>query len=459
MMKRILAMLLAAILVLSLAACGSNGGDSSGDAAGGTQEPVAGGDSDTSGGEKVQLNVIISQYGNNTQDWWPKFEEDFEKTYDNIDLTVEIVSWNDLYTVVNTRISTQQAPDILNIDTFADYVADDLLVPAEDYTSAGLKDKIIPSFWNANELDGTVWALPILASCRAMFCNMDLLAEAGITAAPTTWEEVDAACKAVKDKFGGSIVPWGLDISADEGQAAFAYYTWNNGGGFVDAEGNWALNSAANVEAMNYIKTLIDNGFCNANPYTDTRYPLQDAFNAGSQAMMIGACNMMSADSTVNYEVANLPSPINSSVSMGVCDRLMVFDSSITASKNADEAARLDAVSKFFDFFYDTNRYSEYMVFEGFLPVTSDSSELLKTGADQFTVGGSGAPGDNEYFATFTELLPKCEFYPSSRAEWIDVKQGVIEAEQRICQGEDAQTVLDELQAKIEDLQAQNENA
>ena len=40
---------------------------------------------------------------------------------------------------------------------------------------------------------------------------------------------------------------WGLDISTDEGQAAFAFYTWNNGGGLWDADGNWALNSKANA--------------------------------------------------------------------------------------------------------------------------------------------------------------------------------------------------------------------
>ena len=444
-MKKSLALLLALAMVLALAAC-SNTTTPSG---GGSATPAPQTAAPQGGGEKVTLNVIISQYGNYTQDWWPTFEKDFEDTYSNIDLNVEIVSWNDLYTVVSTRISTNQAPDILNIDTFADYVADDLLVPAEEYTSAELKAKLIPSFWTANELDGTVWALPILASCRALFCNMDLLNEAGITAPPKTWDEVDAACKAVLDTFNGSIVPWGLDISGDEGQAAFAYYTWNNGGGFVDADGNWALNSAENVEAMNYIKSLIDNGYCNANPYTDTRYPLQDAFNAGSQAMMIGACNMMSADSEVNYVVADLPTQTGTPVAMGVCDRLMVFDSSVTASKNADEAARLDAVSKFFDFFYVTNRYSEYMVYEGFLPVTTDSSELLAKSADQFSVGGTGAPGDNEYFANFSSILLSCDFYPSSRAEWIDVKQGVIDAEQRICQGEDAQTVLDALQAQI----------
>ena len=173
---------------------------------------------------------------------------------------------------------------------------------------------------------------------------------------------------------------------------------------------------------------------------------------------MIGACNMMSADSEVNYVVADLPTQTGDPVAMGVCDRLMVFDSEVTASKNADEAARLDAVSKFFDFFYDTNRYSEYMVYEGFLPVTTDSSELLSQSADQFVVGGPDqAPGDSEYFANFSSILLSCDFYPSSRAEWIDVKQGVIDAEQRICQGEDAKTVLDALQESIVALQAQNE--
>jgi multiple sugar transport system substrate-binding protein len=64
-------------------------------------------------------------------------------------------------------------------------------------------------------------------------------------------------------------------------------------------------------------------------------------------------------------------------------------------------------------------------------------------------VGGTGAAGNNEYFSTFCNLLNSCKFYPTAKTEWIDVKQGVIDAEQRVCQGEDAQTVLDALQAKV----------
>ena len=98
------------------------------------------------------MDIIISQYGNYTQDWWTEFEKNFEEANEGIDLNIEIVSWNDIYSVVNTRISSNEQPDILNISGFADYVADDLLMPAEDYVSDELKANFIPSFWESNHL-------------------------------------------------------------------------------------------------------------------------------------------------------------------------------------------------------------------------------------------------------------------------------------------------------------------
>ena len=451
-MKKMLSVLLASVMVLgTLTGCGSKAEEAATEAAAteaaaavteaakeaateAAKEEVA---------EPVELDVIISQYGNYTQDWWNNFEANFEEANENIDLNIEIVSWNDIYTVVNTRISTNEQPDILNISGFADYVADDLLMKAEDYTSAEVQANIIPSFWESNAIDGTVWALPILASCRALFCNMDLLNEAGIEAAPTTWDEVLTACQAIKDTFGDEIVPWGLDISTDEGQAAFSYYSWNFGGGYVDADGNWALNSAENVQAVEFIKQLIDSGYCNSAPYTDTRYPLQDAFSAGTLAMMIGPMNMVAADSEVNYVAADLP---GEQVALGVCDQLMVF-----ADEDAEnQDARTAAISKFFDAFYAQETYADYMVYEGFLPATLDASEYLAKNAENHIVGGSDKTGSSEYFATFCALLPSCQFYPMQKAEWMDVRNGVIDVEQQVCTGSiGAQEALDKLQESV----------
>ncbi len=80
-----------------------------------------------SAADKVDINVIAAQYGQQTADWWANFVTEFNEANPAINLNVEVVSWNDISTVVNTRISNGEAPDILNIDVFADYQADDLL--------------------------------------------------------------------------------------------------------------------------------------------------------------------------------------------------------------------------------------------------------------------------------------------------------------------------------------------
>ena len=432
-MKKVLAAMLALAMSLSLVACGGGGAAST---PADTSTP--------SGGEKVALDVIISQYGNKTAEWWKQFESDFETANGDIDLNIEIVSWNDIYSVVNTRISTNEQPDILNISGFADYVADDLLMPAEEYISAETQANLVPSFWESNAIDGTVWALPILASCRAMFVNMDVLAQAGIAEAPKTWDDVMTACAAIKDKVPG-VVPWGLDISTDEGQAAFSYYSYNFGGGFLDENGDWALNSAENVAAVDYIAQLYNSGYCNANPSTDTRYPLQDSFNAGTLAMMIGPFNMITADSAVNYAVCDLPTNVDTSTALGVCDQLMVFKD----EEAEDQDARTAAITKFFDAFYELETYAGYMVYEGFLPATTDASELLSQNAEQFT-DCNGAAGRTEFFANFCSMLPNCQFYPMQKAEWMDVRNGVIDVEQQVATGlATAQDALDALQAKV----------
>lgn len=437
-MKKLLALLLALTMVFALCACGQTETPAE------SKAPAQSGESAEPSAEEVTLDIIISQYGNKTKEWWDKFDADFEAANPSVKLNIEIVSWNDIYQVVNTRISTNSQPDILNISGFADYVADDLLMPAEEYVSAETKANLVPSFWESNAIDGTVWALPILASCRALFCNMDVLNEAGIENPPTTWDEVMTACAAIKEKCP-DVVPWGLDISTDEGQAAFSYYTFNNGGGFVDANGDWAINSAENVEAVEFIAELYNSGYCNANPATDTRYPLQDSFNAGSLAMMIGPFNMITADSAVNYAVADLPSQTGTPVALGVCDQLMVFKD----EDAKDQAARTAAITKFFDAFYEKETYAGYMVYEGFLPATLDASEHLATNADKY-IDCNGAPGRNEFFANFCALLPSCQFYPMQKAEWMDVRNGVIEVEQQVCEGLiSAQDALDALQAKV----------
>ena len=381
-------------------------------------------------GDKTEINVIAAEYGQNTKEWWANFVDSFNTDNPDINLNVEVVSWNDIYTVVNTRIQGNNAPDILNIDVFADYQADGLLLPAQDYVSEETYAKMYPSFLEQSVVDDVVWAVPDLASARAMYYNIDILEAAGVEV-PTTWEELTAACEAIK-AYDDSIYPWGIDMTTDEGQAAFAYYTWNNGGGFVDENGDWALNSDANVEAIEYAIGLVNSGYTNGDPANDTRYDLQDMFGAGQVAMVIAPNSLPTyiADGghEVNYGVAAIPSNGTESVSAGVMDRFMCFDNGYT-----DE--ELAAITKFFDYFYDDARYSDWVLMEGFLPATE--------------AGGEEVAAADESMAAWVDIVGSSKFYPTAKAEWADVKQGVIDVEQRARLGEDVRELLDELQADI----------
>lgn len=380
--------------------------------------------------DDVEVNVIAAEYGQNTAEWWANFVEDFNNDNPGIKLNVEVVSWNDIYTVVNTRIQGNNAPDILNIDVFADYQADGLLLPAQDYVSEETYAKMYPSFLEQSVVDDVVWAVPDLASARALYYNVDILEAAGVEV-PTTWDELTAACEAIK-AYDDSIYPWGIDMTTDEGQAAFAYYTWNNGGGFVDENGEWALNSDKNVEAIEYAINLVKSGYTNSDPANDTRYDLQDMFGAGQVAMVIAPNSLPTyiaeGGHEVNYAVASIPSNNGESVSAGVMDRFMCFD-------NGYSDEELAAITTFFDYFYEDARYSEWVLMEGFLPATM--------------AGGETVAASDESMAAWVDIVGSSKFYPTAKAEWADVKQGVIDAEQRALLGEDVKTVLDELQADI----------
>ena len=411
-MKKAIALLLALVMVFGLVACGE-------------KAPAA-------DEGKTTVTVIAAQYGNETANWWVGFEQKFEAANEGIDLVVDVVSWNDIYTVVNTRVANGEAPDQLNIDVIADYQADGLLLPAEEWVSAETYAKFFPSFLAESVVDGTVWAVPDLASARALYYNADILAAAGVEV-PTTWDELTAACEAIK-AYDANIYPWGVDMTTDEGQACFAYYAWNNGGGFVDAEGNWALDSAANVEAVEYIVGLVKAGLTNQDPTTETRYDLQEMFANGQVAMMIGPNQISkyceSNANPINYGIASLPvNGAAAGASVGVMDRIMCF------AEEGRSDAEMAAITAVVDAFYDDEPYAEWVLMEDFLPATSTGNELC----------AAADPG----MSAWIDVIGSAKFYPAAKAEWADVKQGVIDVQQQVLLGGNAQELLSALQSEI----------
>jgi len=230
-----------------------------------------------------------------------------------------------------------------------------------------------------------------------------------------------------------------MDLTTDEGQAAFAYYAWGNNGGFVDEEGNWNVNRKENVEAVEFAIGLYNKGYTNPNPATQTRYDNQDMFASGKTAMVIAPQNMPTyikdKGGDINFGVADIPHNEGAtSGSVGVMDRIMAFKPR-TELNEEQTKARNEAIGKFLTFFYEKENYVGWVSMEDFLPaVNSAVAALVEINPD---------------FEAWLAVLGNARFYPTAKPEWNDVKQGVIAVQQEALVGGDIQAGLDALQEKI----------
>ncbi len=419
-------LILGMLAVLSIACSGETGSGNSAE----TENNGADGNAAEGSGDVQEITFVAAQYSSQTEPFLTELVENFESEHSDIKVNLDIIGWDSLEQSVNTMVSTGQTPDILNLNHYAAFVSDDLLMPIEEVISPELKDKIYDSFYEAGKVDGTSYAIPYLASIRGLYYNQDIFEEAGIEAPPETWEELRETAKAIKDKTG--IDGFGVPMTNFEGQAYFSYFIWGNGGNWKEGD-EWVLNSPENVEGIEFLNQLVtEDKLTNPEPTAINRDELQKVFGAGQLGMMITAnflpTILAQEAPDLNYGVA--PIPVNEGAepfNLGVQDFLMVFRST----------EHPEAVSKFLDYFYEDENYEEFMALEGMLPATE-------------TAGESMAAKD-ELTAQFIEQLPLAKFYPLSDPAFTEIRLETIKAVQQVFLGEKtAQEALDDLQQVAE---------
>ena len=127
--------------------------------------------------------------------------------------------------------------------------------------------------------------MPFTTSSRTLFYNKKLFTQAGITAAPQTWADVEA--DAAKIKALGD-VGFGLPLGAEEAQAESLLWMLGNGGGYQTG-GKYTINSPANIATFTYLKGLVAAGDTEPNPGTVNRTDLWQKFAQGTVGMINGS--------------------------------------------------------------------------------------------------------------------------------------------------------------------------
>ncbi|UCH53826.1 MAG: ABC transporter substrate-binding protein [Pseudomonadota bacterium] len=132
--------------------------------------------------------------------------------------------------------------------------------------------------------EGKPYALPWFMDAGVLYYRKDLLDKHGFVP-PKTWPELARIAQAVRDKESGmhGFVWQGKQY---EGLVCNALeYLWSNGGGAVDSD-TIALNTAANREALAFVRSLLTSGVTPEFVTTLTEEPAREVFGRGAAVFL-----------------------------------------------------------------------------------------------------------------------------------------------------------------------------
>jgi multiple sugar transport system substrate-binding protein len=407
------AALVVALCTIGVAACGSDDEESGGSA---------------SGKVEGEISLLVPEYSDNTEGFWRDLIGQFESANPGAKVELQTVSWTDINQKVTTLVSTNQAPDILNLDAYANFAADELLLPADEVLSPETQADFIEKFAENGKYEDTQYGIPFVGSVRGLFYNKDMFKTAGISQPPETWDELRAAAQKIKAQGD---VGYGMPLGPEEAQAEFSLFMWGNGGDWVDGD-TWTITRPENVEALEFMNQLVnEDKVTQPNPGTTNRTDLWKVFGAGKIGMVMGSnfypVLLKDQNPKLNYGVA--PVPVNSGnepVTLGVEDYLMAFNT--TEHK--------PVVKAFLDFVYKQQNYGRFIDTEGFLPVTKSVSDEVAAKDSRQKV--------------FIEAVDDARFYPTTNPTWAAIAPQVKQRLGTAVQGKDPAEVLDGLQKEAE---------
>ena len=244
-MKKFIALLLALVMVLSLAACSVEKAPAETKAPE-TQAPATEG-AEAVATEPAAAPVEISLWTYPIGKWVDEATvaeliADFNAVYPNITVKVEYLDYTNGDDKVNTAIEGNQAPDIIMEGPerlIANWGAKGLLVDLKDLVPAGTYESVAATCTSAN---GEMYELPVCMITHCMAINRDVFEAAGalqyLNEETRTWNSVEDFFKAVQAVYDAGYEYVGTVYCGGQGgdQGTRALVTNLGGGTYANAE-------------------------------------------------------------------------------------------------------------------------------------------------------------------------------------------------------------------------------
>jgi len=265
--------------------------------------------------------------------------DEFMRQNPGVRVEVEQLTWKSGLEKIQAAVASGTQPDLCELGStwLPRFSYEGVL---EDLTPVYETERDNFLMWESAIWKGRVYGLPWVQGSRVLFINRDLFRRAGLNPdqPPRTWPELLEASRKVSG-LGDGVYGFGQNIG--ERYVLFKKYmafAWGNGGEVLDSTGAVVLNSAANVEALEYYLTLA--------PFSlqEKQEVLDQYFKTGRLGMQIsGAWNLKNyalEAPGLDYTVALVPRPAENRgthASFAGAEMLVVFK----GSKQRDAALKL----------------------------------------------------------------------------------------------------------------------
>lgn len=243
------------------------------------------------------------------------FVKEFQSLHPTIKIDLQGVPAEQFNDKLATQIAGGNPPDVVYMDTstIADFASRDALVNLDDYVSKSSaidRADYVEAFVANAIYENSMFALPIDGESTALIYRVDRFETAGITSPPTTWEEFEAAAKAMTNP---DTQQYGFMMFAPE--AAYYWYPWlwQNDGDVFNKDGTGVIfNSDAGKEAAEFYVRLAQ--YSPPDYYNSNSYDGRVAFATGQSGMYVAGAwfvamlNDQYPDIKAKWETAPLPS-------------------------------------------------------------------------------------------------------------------------------------------------------
>ena len=315
-MKRVVSMLLAGIMTLSLVACGESAPaastDTGSDAAQTTEtasQPAQKEETQavekTDSAEPISLNMwCIATESDSNRHSYEAAIADMQAAHPEVNFTWEAIENQSYKTKIKAAVSANEMPDIFftwSCAFLGDFV-DAGKVYCLDDAYQNYKDELPEVMLGNSSYDGKHYGVPLTMNIVGLFANMELLKQVGYDEIPGTYEDFIACCDKLKE---AGIIPFGCAGKETWCVTEYLESVIEKSAGADTLNdiflGKSTWNNQDVADAVDTFQSLVNNGYFDPSGIGLTNDEVKNNFMAGKYAFyMNGTWNC--ADFAANEE-------------------------------------------------------------------------------------------------------------------------------------------------------------